>query len=289
MKTFLKKFFAKRKRGAHKGMFGSVLVIGGNYMYSGSPIFNALAALRSGADLAFVAAPSRASLIASHIPDIISIELKGRFLNLSHVPLILKFAERADSIVIGGGLGRERETHEAIRVLLKDFNKMALPVVVDADAIRALAELKKVGYLNNCIITPHSKEFEVLYKKPVSANISKRKNEVRALANTLGTTILLKGAVDIVSNGKEVLINKTGSPYMSVGGTGDVLAGVCGALLARNRTAPLRGEHTYPFVKIAALGAYINGRAGEFAAKQFKESLMASDLIDFLPKIFSSI
>jgi NAD(P)H-hydrate epimerase len=268
------KIYKKRNKEVHKYDFGALLVIGGSRVYSGSPAFNALAALRSGVDIVEIAAPERsANIIASFEPDLITYPLKGDYFSRKHLKEIFKITKNKNACVIGGGLGRKKETFRAVQEFLK---KIDLPCVIDADAIYAVAE-KKNCLKNNFILTPHAYEFYILSGEKVEKDIEKRKKQVKRIARELGSIILLKGYVDVISDGKKIYLNKTGSPYMTKGGTGDTLAGICGALLARNMKP----------VDAARLSAYINGKAGELASKKYKESLLASDLIEEIPKVIN--
>ena len=107
----------------------------------------------------------------------------------------------------------------------------------------------------------------------VGSNEEERKEKVQRWARTLGTTILLKGHIDVVSDGERVFFNTTGVPHMTKGGFGDVLSGIAGALLARGLT---------PF-DAASLAAYVNGRAGELAAEKDDEGVLASDIFEYIP------
>ncbi|MBI5871765.1 NAD(P)H-hydrate dehydratase [archaeon] len=276
-KSVLKNVYKKRDHWSRKYNFGHLLVIGGSKQYSGSPALVALAALRSGVDLVTVVAPERAAnIIASFSPDLIAYPLKGDYLNKKHLPELLKFTENKTAVVIGNGLCREEETLETIIEYLKNVN---IPCVIDADAIHAVAQNKKVIENKNFIITPHGREFEVLSGVKVSTNLNERIEAVKKVASELKTTILLKGHVDIISDGKEVALNKTGSPKLSVGGTGDTLTGVCGAMLSR-------GINT--FIASCA-SAYVNGKAGEYAVKKYGESTIATDLIEKIHIVLGSV
>jgi NAD(P)H-hydrate epimerase len=266
--NILKKIYRKREPWVHKYNFGNLLVIGGSKQYSGSPALNALAALRAGVDLVTVVAPERAAnIIASFTPDLIAYPLKGDYLAREHLSELLKFTENKTAVVVGVGLCREKEILETIIEYLKNIN---VPAVIDADAIHAVALDKEIVAEKNFVITPHSFEFQVLSGIKVSNNLEERIKAVKETAESLGTTILLKGHVDVISNGREVALNRTGSPFQTKGGMGDTLAGICGAILARGKD---------PFTAACA-SAYINGRAGEIASKKLKESVMAIDLID---------
>ncbi|MDI6798389.1 MAG: NAD(P)H-hydrate dehydratase [Candidatus Aenigmarchaeota archaeon] len=265
--SILKKIYKKRDPWSHKYNFGHLLVIGGSKHYSGSPALNALAALRAGVDLVTIVAPERAAnIIASFLPDLIAYPLKGDYLCGEHLDEIVKLTHNKNAVVIGGGLTREREVLETV---VEYLERIDLPCVIDADAIHAVATKKEVIKNKNAVLTPHSHEFLVLSGIQVSKDLSQRIKAVKETAERLKTTILLKGHVDVISNGKEVALNKTGSPFLTKGGMGDTLAGICGALLARGNDC----------FTSACASAYINGLAGEIAAKKLRESITATDLI----------
>ena len=267
----------KRKKDVHKYDFGSLLIIGGSNIYSGSPAFNALAALRSGVDLVEICAPERsANIIASFSPDLITYPLKGNFLKRGHLKQIYKILKNKTGFVIGGGLGREKETFKAVQKFLSETK---LPGVIDADAIYAVAEKKDIIKRRKFVITPHSFEFYILSDEPVSEDLEERKKQVKKVAKELKTIILLKGNIDIISDGEQVYLNKTGTPFMTKGGTGDILAGIAGSLLARK---------IEPF-ESACCAAYINGKSGEIAGIKFGEGLLASDLLEEIPKVIGRI
>jgi NAD(P)H-hydrate epimerase len=274
-KGILKKVFRKRKKDSHKGDFGHLLVIGGSKLYHGSIAFNALAAYRVGVDLVTILAPERAAnIVATFSPDLITYPLRGDFIKNSHLKTMLLFSERKDAVVIGGGAGRRRETLSAINNLLK---KIKIACVIDADAIYAIA--RKGALKKNFVITPHSYEFFVLSGIDVkNMKIKEKINVVKKVAKSLNCTILLKGNIDIISDGDRVAINKTGNPYMTKGGTGDILAGICGSLLAQGND---------PFYSACA-SAYINGKAGDIASRDLKHSLTASDLLNYIPKVWNA-
>jgi len=281
-KSILKQIYKPRQEGVRKYNFGLLLVIGGSEFYSGSPALVSLAAFRTGVDMVGIMAPERAAnIISSFSPNLAAFPLKGKYLKKKHLPILLSMTKSAEivsqkrtSIVIGGGMGRGKETQKAI---VKYLSKISFPVVIDADAIYAVAGREDLIKGKPFLFTPHSYEFFVLTGKEI---IGKREEEkiklVEQEARRLQTTILLKGSTDIISNGKETILNKTGSPYMTTGGCGDTLAGICGALLARRIS----------LFTAAQAGAFINGKAGEFASEKKKDGLMATDLIEEIPKVF---
>lgn len=271
-KDILKKIYKKRKPWSHKYDFGHLLIIGGSKLYSGSPVLAAMAALRTGVDLVTIVAPERAANIAaSFSPDLVTYPLKGDYLSRQHLKDLFKFTKGKTAVLIGGGLWRIQPVLDTVVEYIKRVN---LPCVVDADAIHAVAKNKKMN-LKKCVITPHEYEFFVVSGAKPTTQLDKRIAEVKKVASEMKTIILLKGNVDVISDGRNVAINRTGNPYMTVGGTGDTLAGVCGSLLAQ-------GVDCYT---AACAAAYINGKAGDIAAKHFRQSLVATDLIGTIPKV----
>ncbi len=273
-KLFLRKIYKKRQPWSHKGQFGKLLVIGGSSVYVGAPLFVALAALRSGCDLVRVAAPQRAANIIARKPDLITYKLKGNYFSKSHVNKILEMATNMDAVVIGNGLGEHKDTLSAVNNFLE---KCRLPITIDADAFKAVARDKKL--LRNQLITPHAGEFFLLTGRSVGNELETRKRAAKNFASKYKCTVLLKGHVDVITDGKKIAINKTGNVYMTKGGTGDTLAGVCGALIARST----------PAFDAACAAAFINGAAGDLAAKEKGESMITSDLIEKIPEVIRKI
>ncbi len=269
-RNLVKKAYPMRKPWSHKGDFGKLLVVGGSRTYSGAPALAALAALRSGCDLVTVAAPERAAnIIASFSPDLITESLTGNCLSSRHTRPVLEMSKHADAIVLGGGLGRKRETMLFVRNLLARIDK---PCVIDADAIHAVATNKNLLKPTH-VLTPHAGEFLTLTGHEPGQDIKEMAGHARIFSSRLGCTVLLKGHIDVISDGKETLLNKTGVPKMSVGGTGDTLAGICGALLSMGLS---------PFAA-AYSAAYLNGLAGELASKHLGPGMLASDVLSSLP------
>ncbi|ABO08939.1 bifunctional ADP-dependent NAD(P)H-hydrate dehydratase/NAD(P)H-hydrate epimerase [Pyrobaculum calidifontis] len=262
-----------RRADSKKGDHGRVLVVGGSLEYSGAPVYVAKAALRGGVDLAVVAAPEPAAYAAkAQGPEVIAIPLEGARLSLKHVDKLASLAERFDVVAMGPGLGTEGETPDAVREL---FNKLAgrKPLVVDADAIKALRGVEARGVV---VFTPHAGEFKALTGVEPPADLRARAEVVKEWAARLGgAVILLKGRFDVASDGQRVKINATGTPAMTVGGTGDVLTGLVAAFLTKSKD-PLEA---------AAVAAFVNGLAGEEAAAQLGFHITATDLLDRIPGV----
>jgi len=284
-KEILKKVYPPRPPETRKYDYGLMIVIGGGEFYSGAPALAALAGFRTGLDMVRVIAPKRAAdIIASFSPILAAYPLDDTHLLGKHLPLLLSMTAAAKevsrgkvSVVIGSGLGRSEETQKTVLEYLSQVDD-TVAVVIDADAIHAVAKSPAVIAGRQFVITPNRFEFTLLTNKEVQrAAPADRILIVQEEAARLQTTLVLKAKVDIISNGKEVFLNETGSPYMSVGGTGDTLAGTVGAMLARD-IDPLTA---------AAAGAFINGKAGELAVAKFKDALVATDLIDAIPEVIA--
>jgi NAD(P)H-hydrate epimerase len=270
----------ERRREAHKGDYGRLLVVGGGSRYVGAPALVGLAALRSGADLSIIAAPERAAwAINSYSPDLITVKLPCRDLEPPALPELRGEFKRSNAAVVGPGLGTLGKTHDAVlelaRTLWREHPK--LPVLWDADGLKALASERGLAERMPWVLTPHAREFEQLTGVDLPSDTRGRGQQVKAAARELGCTVLLKSWVDVIASPDgEVALNRTGNPGMTVGGTGDVLAGIVGAFLAQG---------VDPF-DAAVAGAWACGRAGDLCFKEKGYWFLASDLLDKLPEIF---
>jgi len=243
-----------RAPGAHKGAGGEVLVVGGG-PYQGAPYIAAMGALRAGADIVRIASPAYIPM-----PDLIYERLEGDVITNDHLETILRLVGRADVVVCGMGLGRA--SHDVVLAVAEAAEK----AVFDADALaRPLPAAKETIY------TPHAGEFARMTGAEPPVDLVPRARSVKAAA-TAGT-ILLKGPVDVVSDGKRVRFNRTGTPAMTTGGTGDLLAGMAGALFCH-----------LPAFEAACIAAYANGRAGMRAAEERGCGMLATDMLDFIPR-----
>ncbi|MEM3517032.1 MAG: NAD(P)H-hydrate dehydratase [Candidatus Bathyarchaeia archaeon] len=267
----------KRDPDSHKGDFGRLLVIGGSETFSGAPTLVALAALRVGVDLVYIAAPEKTAYAISSIsPDLITIKLNGNHLSKDNLGQIKTFIDKATAVVIGPGLGTHKATIEAVQELIILLNDLEKPLLIDADALKAL-NIENFKAKAQTILTPHQGEFEILTGKKLSSKLESKIEEVNKLANKTNTVVLLKGRIDIISDGKNVKLNFTGNPGMTVGGTGDVLSGIVGGFLSQKFNA----------FKAAVAGAFVNGAAGDFAYLKKGFHIVATDLIEEIPKVLT--
>ena len=269
---FVKNCIRPRRIDSHKGENGKVMVIGGSWLYHGAPFLSAMASLRCGVDLAYIAAPEKiATAIRALSPNIIVLPLSDLKLTRGVAKRVLKILPEIDSMVIGPGLASGGEA--GIELVVKEALALGKGIVLDATALYS-SILEKVSG-GRVVLTPHAGEFKRVFGKDVPSKLDERVKLVKEEAEKNRVTILLKGRFDVISNGVEVMVNKTGTPAMTVGGTGDVLSGIVAALLAWGND---------PF-EAAASAAWINGKAGELATSRFGLHILATDIIDFLPEV----
>ncbi len=268
---------AKKARSptAHKGDFGRLLVIGGSELYVGAPALVSLAALRTGTDIVYLAAPEKTALAISSIsPDLITIKLEGDHLKPRHIEMVKPYFGMVDAIVIGPGLGLAPETAKFVEDCVEEAEKANKPLLLDADGLKVFAKFKRPLRVP-LILTPHAGEYEVLTDAKLPENQAEKILAIQKTAKKLKTVLLVKGKVDIISNGEYARLNLTGNPGMTVGGTGDVLSGIVGGLLAQNVDA----------FEAAVAGSFVNGAAGDFVASEIGYHMVATDLLDWIPRV----
>jgi NAD(P)H-hydrate epimerase len=261
---------------AHKGDSGRLLVIGGSEVYSGAPTLVSLGAMRTGVDIVYLAAPAKtAYAISSMSPDLITIKLEGNNLKPSDLETLKPYLNLVDAVAMGPGLGLNPETAEFVKVCIEEIEKAGKPLLLDADGLKAFAKFKrplKVPF----VLTPHAGEYTILTGETLPENQEERALAVQKTAKKLNAVVLVKGKVDIICNAERIKLNFTGNAGMTVGGTGDVLSGIVGGLMA---------QHIDPF-EAAVAGAFVNGAAGDFVANEIGFHMVATDLIDWIPRIF---
>ena len=249
---------------SHKGENGRLLVVGGG-PYIGAPAMSAMASLRAGIDIVRIATPRHSFIpIASMTPMFIMHELSDDVLCEKDVKFLLELSKNVDAVLIGPGLGTADETMKAVREFVLRSNK---PTVVDADGIKAVSMMSVIP--GNVIITPHKREFEEFFGFPANSC------ELMEACRKRNVTVLLKGVSDVIVNSEKKRTNRTGTPAMTVGGTGDVLSGIVAGLLAKGLSA----------FDSACLGAYICGSAGEKAYAEYSYGMTAPDVIAMIPKV----
>jgi NAD(P)H-hydrate epimerase len=258
----------RRDSASHEGDSGRVLVIGGG-PYTGAPALAAQASLHAGSDLTFVAAPETvAREIQGFSPDLIVQDYAGDRLTPDRVPDLVETATSYDdTVVLGPGLGTDDQTLDAARQFLADFSGRG---VVDADALAVVPDVDTDATL---VLTPNRKELERLGGPARDAgDLQEVSGDIEALAADLGHVVLAKERYDLVTDGERTRLCRTGTPGMTVGGTGDTLAGSVAGLMGL----------LDPF-QAACVGAWANGRAAELLDDERGDGLVASELMETLP------
>ncbi len=276
--------FRPRTSDSNKGLYGHVLVIAGGRGKTGAAAMAGIAALRAGAGLSTVAsAASAISAIASYAPEIMTeplAETDGGSIAMRAPddPALAAITQKKTVIAIGPGMGQHPETVQFIRRFVQESKT---PMVVDADALNALAG-QRSRFEGPRIFTPHPGEMSRLTGKTIAEIQKDRIGIARAFATERGVYLVLKGNRSVIAfPDGPVWINPTGSPSMATGGTGDVLTGMIAGLVAQ-----------FPDQLESALLAavYLHGRAGELGAEAIGEkSFMATDLFEFLPEAMREI
>jgi ADP-dependent NAD(P)H-hydrate dehydratase / NAD(P)H-hydrate epimerase len=246
---------------AHKGLYGTVLVVGGDYGLAGAAALAAEAALRCGAGLVQVA--TRAEHVAALVARTPEVMPRG----VSSADDLMPMLEAADVLVVGPGLGQSAWSVDLLRHAIASGK----PMVLDADGLNLLASgaLGVTGPAENRVLTPHPGEAARLLKCETSAVQADRFAAVSALQARYGGVVVLKGNGSLIADGEQLLLSDYGNPGMASGGMGDVLSGVIGALLA---------QHLIP-LEAVALGVCLHGAAADRAGEEGQRGLVASDLI----------
>jgi ADP-dependent NAD(P)H-hydrate dehydratase / NAD(P)H-hydrate epimerase len=270
----IRRMLKKRSKFDHKGIYGHALLVAGSKGKMGAAILAAGAALRSGLGLLSVHVPKCGyQIIQTAVPEAMaSVDEHEEHLT-SEIDL-----KSFTTIGIGPGLGTSTETARAFGAILKNFGK---PMVIDADGLNMLGQDRELLRLvpQGSILTPHPKEFERMVGK--WQNDFERMEMQKKLAVQLKSAVVLKGANSAIASPEgKVCFNSTGNPGMAKGGSGDVLTGILTGLMAQG----------YDCFQAAQLGVYLHGLAADLAVPEFGiHSLIASDLIDFLPSAFLRI
>jgi len=274
--------FFTRAVDSNKGSYGHVLVVGGSQGKAGAPAMSAMAALRSGAGLATVAAPGAvAATVAGFSPELMTETLDGRdaeSVGERALAAVEALAKGKSVVAVGPGLGRAPGTEAFVQGLVR---RSEIPIVLDADGLNAFeggAALLRERRAE-LVITPHPGEMARLTGLSVAEIQSRRIEVAQRFAREQRCTVVLKGWRTVVAFADgEVWINPTGSAALSKGGTGDVLTGMVAAMLAQHSRDPQQAL-------LAAV--YLHGYAGEIvAAKMGMQGLLATDLIAAIPQAF---
>ena len=271
---------ADRNADSHKGQNGLVLVIGGSKDYVGAPALAGIAALRAGCDMVKIASPEKVAwAINSLTPDLITVKLKGEYISPVHVKKLVKLSSAFDSVILGSGMAVKNK--RLVNLIIKGVVSEQVPIVVDADAVK----LADMDVMKNCMITPHRTEFGLFLKtngiKLPDLSLADRKISANRMIGLIqdklesffdrGNTVLLKGKYDLIISKGKAHISRGGNAGMTVGGTGDVLAGLCAGYLSQ----------THDIFNSAVLASKNCKRIGDSLLKKsnFGFGFIASDML----------
>jgi hydroxyethylthiazole kinase-like uncharacterized protein yjeF len=264
--------YRRPRHDSHKGDNGVILFVGGSIPYTGAPFYAGMAAYRTGVDLVHAILPSAAaSVVRSFGPHIMVHDGNpGATLTTDALPIVDALLPRATALVLGCGMGSTDETRALAAEVLQLAASRSLSTVVDADGLDALTPSLLGRFGKRMVLTPHSREFLDLAGFEASEASVKRYAQAHG-----GVTILWKHQGAFISDGTIGRKSRHGHPTMTVGGTGDVLAGAVGAILAKGAA---------PF-EAACAGAYLVGSAGEVAASLRSWGATATDVAEAIPSI----
>lgn len=266
---------------SNKGTLGSLLCICGSYGMAGAAIMAGKAALRCGIGLLKIAVPkSIYPVCATNILESVYYPLEetsNGVISSKNTDFLLEMCEKSSAVVIGCGLSVCDDTKNLVQSVITNCEK---PLVIDADALNCICNKPEI--LKNlkvpAIITPHPGEMaRLLHSTPKTVN-SNRENTAIDFAKKFGVVTVLKGAGTIIASPDgEVYINHTGNSGMATGGSGDVLSGIIGSLLAQGASP----------INAAAAGVFLHGTIGDLAAEKLgKISMLPTDMIDMIPKAY---
>lgn len=266
---------------SNKGTLGSLLCICGSYGMAGAAIMAGKAALRCGIGLLKIAVPkSIYPVCATNILESVYYPLEetsNGVISSKNTDFLFEMCEKSSAVVIGCGLSVCDDTKNLVQSVITNCEK---PLVIDADALNCICNKPEI--LKNlkapAIITPHPGEMaRLLHSTPKTVN-SNRENTAIDFAKKFGVVTVLKGAGTIIASPDgEVYINHTGNSGMATGGSGDVLSGIIGSLLAQG-AAPINA---------AAAGVFLHGTIGDLAAEKLgKISMLPTDMIDMIPTAY---
>lgn len=283
-KSEIVKIFPRRDPNSHKGQNGRVLIIGGSLYYFGAPILAGLGALWSGSDLVYLLVPEcNFEVSRSFYPDFIVRKYAGNFVNTHTIDVAMELTPKVDCILIGPGVS---EDPEGLRVITRIIQKTDCSLVLDAEAIPAIAQLGLIGgtadfqLANRITITPNRAELDELTEGVLPDDFNEQMRISEDFAQKWGVTILLKTPHDIIASpGQQTRVNETGNAGMTVGGSGDVLAGFVASLIAQ-RVSPYEA---------CQCAAYLLGTAGDALYRQKGYNYIATDLAIELPYVIKNI
>lgn len=278
----LASLFSPREKNSHKGTYGEVLCVCGSYNENGismcgAAYLSALSAYRCGAGIVRIYThKENYAPIAVNLPEAVY-ELYSEEIDRERLSLLV---QKADCVVLGCGLGTDERAVKIVRTVLESAKKH---LIIDADALNIMAKKPQMwSYINcNCVITPHVGEMSRLTGLGIGKIAESIVCVAKDFAKEKGIVCVLKDHKSVISDGNVTYINNSGNPSMSKGGSGDVLSGILGGMLAQKNIVN-KGSLAY----VVASGVYLHGRAGDLSAQKYGQySPIASDIAAAIPEI----
>lgn len=273
-----------RDPAGNKGTFGQVLIIAGARGFSGAAAMASISCLRTGAGLVRLAAPEGImDSLEAKLLEVVKVPLKQTdetTISVKAIDAILPLLDKTDVVIIGPGLTTNNETAKFVKNLVPQIR---IPLIIDADALNIISEdikiFKKIS--TDFILTPHPGELSRLTKLSIQEINEKRIDIALKYAKEFGGILILKGAPTVIASPQgEVFINPTGNSGLATAGSGDVLVGMIGGLLAQGLAT----------ISSSIGGVFLHGLSADLFVKEQNEySLIAGDLIDYIPKSFNYI
>ncbi len=284
-KETVKNLLVKRDENTNKGSFGKVLNIAGCNNYIGAAYLSSISALKSGCGLvSLLSTPRVIKSVSSYCPDITYEYLLSQsnpiFAEINSIKSI-NIIKNYDVISIGCGLSDKSNVCLYFKRLLDKIKKLDKPIVIDADGLNIIAKREIKLLLNRSIITPHPMELSRLLKVDIE-KIQKNRVESAIIASKKYNCItVLKGHKSIITDGKKVYINTSGTNALAKAGSGDILTGLISGFLAQLEKLNKNSQNN--LLEACILGVFIHGLTGEVAAKSLSNySVLASDLIKYI-------
>ncbi len=286
-KEYIKTLLPKRPSESNKGTFGNILNIAGSINYKGAAYLSTVSALKAGAGyVALAGIKEVAETVSTLCPEAVLIPLKEKFGTIKNKEYknILKLIPKFKVLAFGCGISsinqNQKHIKRFVKNLLKEINNTDIPVIIDADGLNIISELKIQSLPKNAVLTPHPGELSRLLGIEIQKIQDKRVEYALMASQKYRSIIVLKGENTIITDGKEVFVNSTGNSALSKAGTGDVLTGMISSFCAQG-ASPLNS---------AILGVYLHGLAGEISSQKLTEySVNASELINYIPEAIKTV
>ena len=260
-----------REQNSNKGTFGKVLNVAGSESYIGAPYLSTKAILKIGAGYACLASNDNIiKSVSTMLPEAVYMTPSKAYDKLDNF----------DVLLIGCGLGTTFTSKSKFSLFINGIIDKDKPVIIDADGINILSDIKKFNLPQKLILTPHPMEASRLLHVNISEILNDIEGSAKAITEKYGCITVLKTHETVVCSNKDIYTNRFGNSALAKAGTGDVLAGIIAGLTAQKMD----------LFEASKLGVYMHSRAGELASKELTEySVLASDLFDYLPQVISEI